>query len=197
MFVYWDTAGLPGNTASRPAKLPLAVLPAAAAPKVPFEQTLALLGIGFRLKSANDGSLNELSDRAFGPRDRHATIVRVIDGQVTRAEVANLDADGSPEIMLLTRPVRVRSVARGLQREQAQVAEQIHLPALTDSPAAAKGYPGRDPSPSSKARFVRRFPVYRDGDSNAAPSGGVRQLQYKLKPGEAGWVLGLDRVVEY
>jgi hypothetical protein len=29
------------------------------------------------------------------------------------------------------------------------------------------------------------------------PSGGVRQLQYKLKPGEANWQLKLDRVVEY
>jgi len=37
VFVYWDTAGLPGHGAARPAKLPLAVLPAAAAPKVPFE----------------------------------------------------------------------------------------------------------------------------------------------------------------
>jgi hypothetical protein len=45
--------------------------------------------------------------------------------------------------------------------------------------------------------LVRRFPVYKDGDSNAAPSGGVRQLQYKLKPGEANWQLKLDRRVEY
>jgi hypothetical protein len=36
-----------------------------------------------------------------------------------------------------------------------------------------------------------------DGDSNAAPSGGVRQLQYKLKPGEATWRLVVDRVVGY
>ena len=47
------------------------------------------------------------------------------------------------------------------------------------------------------ATLVRRFPVYKDGDSNAAPTGGVRQLQYKLKPSEANWQLKLDRVVEY
>jgi len=27
--------------------------------------------------------------------------------------------------------------------------------------------------------------------------GRTRQLQYKLRPGEAGWMLRLDRVVEY
>jgi hypothetical protein len=45
--------------------------------------------------------------------------------------------------------------------------------------------------------FVQRFPIYRDGDTNAKPTGGTRQMQYKLVPGEAGWVLKVDRVVEY
>jgi hypothetical protein len=45
--------------------------------------------------------------------------------------------------------------------------------------------------------FVRRFPIYRDGDVSAKPTGRARQLQYKLRPGEAGWVLKLDRTVEY
>lgn len=44
---------------------------------------------------------------------------------------------------------------------------------------------------------MRRFPVYKDGDKNAAPSGGMRQMQYKLNPGEANWQLKLDSVVEY
>ncbi len=44
---------------------------------------------------------------------------------------------------------------------------------------------------------MRRFPVYREGDTNAAPSGGTRQLQYRLEPGEAGWLLVPDKVVEY
>jgi hypothetical protein len=44
---------------------------------------------------------------------------------------------------------------------------------------------------------VRRFPVYREGDANAAPSGGTRQIQYKLVAGDSGWVLHKDRIVEY
>ena len=45
--------------------------------------------------------------------------------------------------------------------------------------------------------LVQRFPVYKEGDANAEPTGGTRQLQYKLEPGEAGWVLRVDKVVEY
>ena len=32
---------------------------------------------------------------------------------------------------------------------------------------------------------------------NAAPSGGMRQIQYELVAGESGWVLRKDRIVEY
>jgi hypothetical protein len=45
--------------------------------------------------------------------------------------------------------------------------------------------------------FVRRFPVYKKGDTNSSPSGGFRQFQYKLKPGEAAWQMKIDRVESY
>ena len=45
--------------------------------------------------------------------------------------------------------------------------------------------------------LVRRFPVYRDGDTNAKPTGGMRQIQYKLAAGEAGWLLRADKVVDF
>ena len=45
--------------------------------------------------------------------------------------------------------------------------------------------------------LIQRFPIYRDLDTNARPSGKIRQLQYKLKAGEAGWVLRLDRSMEF
>ena len=44
---------------------------------------------------------------------------------------------------------------------------------------------------------VAVFPMYRAGDTNAKPTGGTRQLQYRLVPGEAGWMLKVDQIVEY
>jgi len=41
--------------------------------------------------------------------------------------------------------------------------------------------------------LARRFPLFKEGDTNAAPSGGKRQVHYSLKPGEAGWVLQLQK----
>jgi hypothetical protein len=56
---------------------------------------------------------------------------------------------------------------------------------------------GHDEFAVVENRLVRRFPVYLAGDTNAEPSGGTRQIQYRLDAGEAGWILAVDRVVEY
>jgi hypothetical protein len=56
---------------------------------------------------------------------------------------------------------------------------------------------GHDEFAVIETTFVQRFPIYRAGESNTKPTGGIRQLQYKLVPGEAGWILKLNRTVEY
>jgi hypothetical protein len=73
----------------------------------------------------------------------------------------------------------------------------ITLPPLEDDPAMAEGYMGHDRFAVGEAVLVRRFPLYRAGDTNAKPTGGTRQVQYKLEAGEAGWVLRKDRVFDY
>ena len=73
----------------------------------------------------------------------------------------------------------------------------IYLPPMEQSPEALVGYMGHDEFAVVENRLVRRFPLYREGDTNATATGGTRQMQYRLVPGEAGWLLQLDRVVEY
>ena len=200
VFVYWDTAGLPGSAAASPAVVQAPrPLPTAAAALVPFDRTLTLQGVKFRVSCANDSSLNRLRIVPSGLALVNAPIDREIDGTVTGVEVADLNVDGSPELY-----VYVTSAGSGsygslvaYSANKRKSLSEIYLPPVTDSPAAAKGYMGHDDFAVVEDTFVRRFPVYRDGDTNAAPTGGVRQLQYKLKPGEAGWLLRLDRVVEY
>jgi hypothetical protein len=65
------------------------------------------------------------------------------------------------------------------------------------SPKDIDGYMGHDAYEVMENTFVRRFPVYRKGDTNSSPSGGFRQFQYKLKPGEAAWQMKIDRVESY
>ena len=199
VYVYWDTAGLPGPVAAPAASAPLATLPPPAPTAVPFEQALTLFGVGFRVTSSNDGSLNDLTIVPSGLSAAKAPVVRRIDGQVVGAEVADLDADGSPELY-----VYVRSAGSGsygsliaFRADRRQGLQELHLPPVTAAPAAARGYMGHDEFAVVERSLVRRFPVYRDTDTNAAPSGGVRQMQYRLVPGTPGRQLQLERVTDF
>jgi hypothetical protein len=55
---------------------------------------------------------------------------------------------------------------------------------------------GHDQFSVAGDRLVQRFPIYRDGDPNAAPTGGTRRIEYRLEAGEAGWVLRVDAMAD-
>lgn len=200
IYVYWEISAAPAaKLATQGDWGSASKLPAAAAPDRPFDRTLALQGISFRVRTANDSSVNTLEIVPSGLQMDNSTVTQKIDGQVTGAEVADLDADGSPEIYVYVNSAGSGSygslVAYAANRRKSL--SQIHLPPVSESKPAGQGYMGHDEFAVVESTFVRRFPIYGEADVNAKPSGRMRQLQYKLRQGEAGWVLKLDRVVEY
>ena len=68
---------------------------------------------------------------------------------------------------------------------------QIAVPELT--PKQAKGYRGGDEFALVENAIARRFTLH-NGDK---PTDRMRQLQYKLRPGEASWVLKVNRATEF
>lgn len=164
-----------------------------------FRKSLALLGIRFELSSTDQGSLNQLDIRPSGLARDNTPINREIDGRVTAAEVADLNADGAPEIYVYVTSAGSGSYASlvAYAANANQSLSEIYLPPLSDTPSLASGYMGHDEWRTLDNRLLRRFPLYRAGDSNATPSGGTREIQYTLVAGEAGWQLKVDRVVEH
>lgn len=70
-------------------------------------------------------------------------------------------------------------------------------PPLEDDKKRSHGYMGHDQFQIIETSLARRFPIYKDGDSNHKPTGGTRQLQYKLVAGEASWKLDLVESTDY
>jgi hypothetical protein len=164
-----------------------------------FDRTLELQGIRFGVRCANEGSVNTLHIVPAGLETDNSPIIRTINGRVTGAAVADLNGDGSPEVY-----VYVTSAGSGsyvslvaYSANQRKSLSEIYLPSVTEDKVASKGYMGHDEFTVFESVLIRRFPVYRDTDTNAKPTGGTRQLQYKLFPGEVGWILKVNRVVEY
>ena len=155
--------------------------------------------ISFVVHASDDSSLNRLRIRPAGLALDNSDLEAELDGTAYRAEVADLDGNGWPEVYVYVSSAGSGSygslVAYAVNNGKS--ASQIYLPPLDQSPEALQGYMGHDEFAVVENRLVRRFPLYKKGDTNAAASGGTRQLQYRLEPGEAGWILVVDRVVDY
>ncbi len=158
-----------------------------------FDKVLTLQGITFHIVATNEGSLNQLTIIPTGLEGSNRVIKQEIDGSVTGAQIADINADGSPEIY-----VYVNSAGSGsygslvaYSANNKKSLSGIYLPPLKDDKRNSVGYMGHDEFTITKNSFTRRFPVYNEGDANCCPKGGTRQLQYKLVAGEAGWQLKL------
>ena len=153
--------------------------------------------VGFRLSATSGSSLNTLVLHPVRLEVDNRPQEVELDGTAYLAELADLDSNGWPEVY-----VYVSSAGSGSYGSlvayavnQGKSATPVYLPPLP--PDIAAGYQGHDEFRVVETTLVRRFPLYKAGDTNAAPSGQTRQLQYKLRPGEAGWRLELDRTVDY
>ncbi len=162
-----------------------------------FDKTCSLQGISFRVQCANDIATPTVAVTPSHLEIDNSPMTSKAEGHVVGAEVADLNADGSPEIYVYVRepgaPARGSLIAYAANRKKSL--SGISLPALADDARLAKGYRGGDEFATVELVLARRFPIYADGDTK--PSGRIRQIQYKLAQGEAGWVLKVDRVLEF
>lgn len=149
------------------------------------------------LVSASDaGSLNTLTVRLA---DTETSASQDIDGAAYRAEIADLNSDQRPEVY-----VAISSAGSGSYGSLvAYVIEEdfrlspITLPDLVDDEAASDGYMGHDEFAVVETSLVRRFPLYASCDVNADPSGGTRNVVYKLEKSGNQWLLKRARITDY
>lgn len=174
----------------------LAMTVSVSAQSQPFSKQLTLQGVTFNINSPNAGAANTVTITTKGLA-RNPVMKREIEGLVTGAEVADLNNDRSPEIYIFSAADGGNGKFFGLSANNKKSMTDIYLPEIDPDAKEAKGYKGRDEFAVVEGTFVRRFPIYKPGDADGKPTGGTRQIQYKLKPGEAGWVLEVNKVIEY
>lgn len=155
--------------------------------------------VGFALQSTGGSSLNTLTLSAIGLSIDNESQEVELDGSPYLAELADLDSDGWPEVYVYISSAGSGSygslVAYAINNGKS--ATPIYLPPIGANIQASSGYQGHDEFRVVESRLVRRYPIYEEGDTNASPSGRMRQIQYRLLPGEAGWKLEIEKVFEY
>ena len=164
-----------------------------------FHKTLTLQNITFDIKSTGEGSIQQLSIQPKGLEIDNQEISREIDGSVVDAEIEDLNSDGSPEIVIYTVSAGSGSYGNviGYSVNNGKSMSEIYFPDLFDNKEASTGYMGHDEFTIMETTLARRFPIYKEGDTNSNPTGGTRQIEYKLQDGEASRAFVIHKISDY
>ncbi|PNK60756.1 hypothetical protein [Psychrobacter sp. FDAARGOS_221] len=123
-------------------------------------------------------------------------IEKKIDAPVMKAEAADLNQDGYPEVVVFTQSVGSGSYGDvvAYSSNNGKSWTEASFPELSEK--LSQGYMGHDSFAIKGNQLVREFKLYLDGDTNANPTGKTRQITYRLVDGEASRKFVVDRVAE-
>jgi hypothetical protein len=163
----------------------------------PFDQIFEAEGFSVQVGSPNTPGKNDIILQPKGLKSVNDPVTLSVDGLLTRAFLEDVDGDNSPELFLVL--TGSGSGSYGEVLAFSTNGKKALTPIVIDecAPKILEGYMGHDEFEVMENTLIRRFPVYKTGDTNSSPTGGWRQIQYKLKPGEAAWHFRIDRVVSF
>jgi hypothetical protein len=167
--------------------------------KIIFQKTLTLQNINFDVSNTGEGSISQLTIEPKGLEIDNEKITLELEGQVTNAEIEDLNSDGFPEILIYTTSAGSGSYGNviGYSVNNGKSISQIYFPEISENKEASSGYMGHDEFAIIETTLARRFPIYKAGDTNNNPTGGTRQIEYKLKDGEESRVFVIEKISEY
>ncbi|MDO6675860.1 PliI family lysozyme inhibitor of I-type lysozyme [Tenacibaculum sp. 1_MG-2023] len=155
--------------------------------KTIFRKNVTLQGIGFNISTQKNGMETELTVTPYGLEIDNSAVTQTIDGNVVDAEIEDLNSDGSPEVLIYTQSDGSGSYGNviGFSVNNKKSMSQIYFPPITENKKLSEGYMGHDEFTIIETTLAQRFPIYTKEDTNANPTGGTRQINYKLVDGEA------------
>jgi hypothetical protein len=151
-----------------------------------FDKTVENRGITFHIRTSGD----KLTITPKGLKGDNSPIVLPLHGEVTNVEADDLNNDFSPEVYIYVREPgpEQRGLLIAYSANNRKSLTPISMPDLRDIHGATKNYHGHDEFAVVENTFVRRFPI---------GGGKYRQIQFKLRKGEATWQLKPDKVLEF
>jgi hypothetical protein len=154
----------------------------------PFKKVLTLKGITFTITSPNNSSINKVTITPKGLKGSNAPVVVEADGIITSAEIDDLNQDGCPDLFIYVTSAGSGSYGSVIAytTNKNKSLSPIYLAPVSDNPQDSKGYMGHDEFAVVEGSFIQRFNLY---DDKGKKTEKMRQIQYKLKAGEAGFKL--------
>ena len=150
-----------------------------------FEQELELQGISFEVHATEQNPYTTILIETEGLEIDSTPVTHQVDGGYIKSEIEDLNSDGWPELLVYFNSygMEMKSFLIGYSVNNGKSMSRISMPELSEE--AAAGFQGQDEFAIVETSLVRRFPVYKLEDGKWIPSGKTRQIQYKLRDGEA------------
>lgn len=162
----------------------------------PFQRSATLHGITFEVSSPNAETANTVTVTPSGLAEDNRPFTTEVAGPVTGMEVADIDANGAPEVYVFIKAPQ-RGELLGFSSNRNKSLSFIFVPELKEEAERAPAYRGGDEFAVLENAIGRRFPLFTGDSSDPQPTGKMRQVQYKLVAGEAGWLLQPVDVVDF
>ncbi len=146
-------------------------------------------GVSFHIESPNTQDDNTMTVTPSGLGKSNKPVTRTIEGEVGDAELADLDGDGTKELLIyvfMPGTGHYADLVAYSTNGNQSLSEILVLPPRKKD---LEGYGGRDEWKVVKGGILRSFPIYRENDPGAAPGGGMRKIKYTLRKGESAWEL--------
>ena len=163
-----------------------------------FQKSLQFKSISFDIDTKGSGSLRQLIIQPKGFEETNKSFELEIDGKITEAQVADLNSDGFPELLIFTQSAGSGSYGNviAFSSNGAKSMSQVYFPRTSENPKLNKGYMGHDTFLINESTLIQEFPVYKEGDPNSNPTGGIRRIEYKMVDGEAARKFVADKISE-
>ena len=164
-----------------------------------FVKFLHLQDVFFDVSSKGKGSIQQVTIQPIGLKNNAKRIIKEIMGNVTDAEIEDLDSDGYPELLIYYTSAGSGSYGSvlGYSVNDGKSLSEIYFPPVSDNSKVNKGYMGHDEFSIIEGTLAQRFKTYNANDVNSNPTGVIRQIEYKLVPGEASKKFIIDRITEF
>ena len=157
--------------------------------KESYSNELTLNNITFKISVIG----NQLTITPNGLTEDNSVISRTIDGNVTKAEIGDINSDSSPELFIYTSSGGNENIGKayGFSVNNGKSVSDISIPSLSENKDAYSGYNGNDEFSIVENSLIQRFPLTNNSKSK------YKQIQYKLVDGEASRKLVVHKISEF
>ena len=152
-----------------------------------YDSTVKIGKAGYRITCMNRNlDRNTLNIRPIGFKAEVREVNLELKGRVVSTEVDDLNNDGFPDIIIFVIDANEKLSLFSIASRDNERIEPIYFPDITNDMQLSKGYRGKDEYKLVEGVLFRKFPIYESDTSIKTPTNKVRQIMYRVVPGEQG-----------